>query len=34
MHVTLCFLGGQPAGEVEAIADAMRRAVGGARSPR
>jgi 2'-5' RNA ligase len=28
MHVTLCFLGGQPVGEVEAIADAMRRAVG------
>ena len=28
MHVTLSFLGGQPAGEVEAIADAMRRAVG------
>jgi 2'-5' RNA ligase len=27
LHVTLCFLGGQPAGEVEAIADAMRRAV-------
>jgi RNA 2',3'-cyclic 3'-phosphodiesterase len=29
MHVTLCFLGGQPAGEVEAIADAMRRGVDG-----
>jgi 2'-5' RNA ligase len=28
MHVTLCFLGGQPAGEVEAIADAVRGAVG------
>jgi 2'-5' RNA ligase len=28
MHVTLCFLGGQPAGEAEAIADAMRRALG------
>jgi 2'-5' RNA ligase len=32
MHVTLCFLGGQPPGEAEAIAEAMRRAVG-ARSP-
>jgi RNA 2',3'-cyclic 3'-phosphodiesterase len=28
MHVTLCFLGEQPAGEVEAIAGAMRAAVG------
>jgi 2'-5' RNA ligase len=28
MHVTLCFLGGQPAEVAEAIADAMRRAVG------
>jgi 2'-5' RNA ligase len=28
MHVTLCFLGAQPASEAEAIADAMRRAVG------
>lgn len=28
MHVTLCFLGGQPAGAVEAIADAVRGAVG------
>jgi 2'-5' RNA ligase len=28
MHVTLCFLGGQPAGEVKAIAEAMRVAVG------
>jgi 2'-5' RNA ligase len=27
MHVTLCFLGGQPAANVGAIADAMRRAV-------
>lgn len=29
MHVTLCFLGGRPVGEVEVIADAMRRAVDG-----
>jgi 2'-5' RNA ligase len=28
MHVTLCFLGEQPIGEVEAIAGAMRAAVG------
>jgi 2'-5' RNA ligase len=28
MHVTLCFLGGQPVGEMDAIADAMRLAVG------
>ena len=28
MHVTLCFLGDQPIGEVEAIAGAMRGAVG------
>jgi 2'-5' RNA ligase len=28
MHVTLCFLGGQPVGEVEAIADTMRQGVG------
>jgi 2'-5' RNA ligase len=28
MHVTLCFLGGRPAAEAEAIADAVRRAVG------
>jgi RNA 2',3'-cyclic 3'-phosphodiesterase len=28
MHVTLCFLGDQPIGEVEAIAGAMRAAVG------
>jgi 2'-5' RNA ligase len=28
LHVTLCFLGGQPAGDVEAIAEAMRVAVG------
>lgn len=28
MHVTLCFLGDQPVGEVEAIAGAMRGAVG------
>jgi 2'-5' RNA ligase len=28
MHVTLCFLGEQPVGEVEAIAGAMRAAVG------
>jgi 2'-5' RNA ligase len=33
MHVTLCFLGGQPAGEVEAIADAMRRAVASRSEP-
>ena len=34
MHVTLCFLGGQPAGEVEAIADAVRAAVGTRSQPR
>lgn len=34
MHVTLCFLGGQPVGEVEAIADAMRRAVDGRPAPK
>jgi RNA 2',3'-cyclic 3'-phosphodiesterase len=28
MHVTLCFLGGQPMGEMDAIGDAMRLAVG------
>ncbi len=28
MHVTLCFLGGQPTEAADAIADAMRRAVG------
>jgi 2'-5' RNA ligase len=28
MHVTLCFLGGQSAAEVDAIGEAMRRAVG------
>ena len=33
MHVTLCFLGGQPLGQVEAIADAMRRAVDGRPAP-
>ena len=33
MHVTLCFLGGQPVGEVEAIAEATRRAVDGSPAP-
>jgi 2'-5' RNA ligase len=33
MHVTLCFLGGRPAEEAEAIADAMRRAVGSRVAP-
>lgn len=33
MHVTLCFLGAQPAGDVESIADAMRRAVDGRPAP-
>jgi 2'-5' RNA ligase len=28
MHVTLCFLGGQPPGEAEAIGETVRRAVG------
>jgi RNA 2',3'-cyclic 3'-phosphodiesterase len=33
LHVTLVFLGSRPAGEVEAIADAMREAAAGAERP-